>query len=125
MATRILICKTCPRFAPNPGHEITAGAILGVEVRALAGAEADLVRIVSCLSGCKNPCNVTLDGDGKMRLRFSRLGPGDGPDILRAAALHDASDSGDIPADKLPPGLAGRLSAKSPPWITTSPDRKT
>lgn len=115
--TRLLACWTCPRYAANPNHQITAGAALGAEILSLMAGSVDQVRIVNCLSGCKNPSNVTLDGDSKIRLRFSQLGPGDGPAVIAAAKLHADSPDGKIDPEKLPAALRDRLTAKSPPWL--------
>ena len=118
--TRILVCRTCPRFVPNPRHDRTDGAALGAEIAALAvanGWNPGDVRMVNCLAGCKNPCNIALDGDSKYRLRFSLLGPGVGRDVIKAAQQHGKSTNGDIPKAELPEKLRCRLSAKSPPRI--------
>ena len=120
MVTRIMVCRTCPRYAPNPHDEETMGAALGAEIIALAAAQGwdpGNVRIVNCLAGCKNPCNVALEGSGKLRLRFSLLETNAGQAVLDAAAMHAKSESGDIADELLPEVLQGRLSAKSPPRI--------
>jgi len=80
--TRILVCRTCPQYAANPNHQMTTGAALVTEILSLMAGSVDQVQIVNCLSGCKNPSNVTLDGGSKMRLRFCQLGPGDGPAVI-------------------------------------------
>jgi predicted metal-binding protein len=119
--TRILICRTCPRYDPNPRGLTTAGTELGQAVRqALLLADTlELleVRAVNCLAGCKNPCNVALDADGKTRLRFSRIQPEHIDAIVAAARTHSLSRDGDLPDRELAKDLRARLTARSPPRI--------
>ncbi len=119
--TRILICQTCPRLAVKPAHPSTAGADLSAEIVdlivAAGGDIRDHIRFMNCLAGCNNPCTVALVGAGKPRLRFSQLGPGDGPSIIEAAKIYGQSDNGEISAEQLPAAMRDRLSAKSPARI--------
>ena len=112
--TRILICQTCPRLAVKPAPPPPAGVDLIV---AAGGDIRDHVRFMNCLAGCNNPCTVALVGAGKPRLRFSQLGPGDGPSIIEAAKIYGQSDNGEISAEQLPAAMRDRLSAKSPARI--------
>jgi len=112
--TKILACQTCPRYAANPGHETTNGAALGEEIKALLSpGDQDNVRIVNGLAGC----NIALSGPGKLRLRFSRLGPGDGGAVIDAAKAYAICPDGNLDAAQLPTALRDRLTAKSPPRI--------
>jgi predicted metal-binding protein len=99
-------------------HDRPDGVILGGKVVDLLAAGGDdawaVVRLVNCLAGCKNPCNVALAGNGKPRLRFSRLGPGDGENVIEAAKIYGRSAHGELTADELPAALRDRLSARSP-----------
>ena len=103
----LLICRTCPRYDVDSGSFGAAldGALAGAEVR---------VRHVPCLGGCPNAGNVAVDGPGKPRVRFSRIGVDDAADLLDAARRYDASPSG-APGDwEVPAGLAARVTAVSP-----------
>ncbi len=116
--TKILVCGTCPRHGATAGHEKTLGASLGVEIKALLGGGAEgAVRMMNCLAGCKNACNVALAAPGKTRLRFSRLGPGDGESIISAAKIFAQNSAVNLPGDLLPADLRDRLSARSPARI--------
>ncbi len=119
---RILVCRTCPRYEPVPpsGAE-TRGRDLGHRLaRALHVGDPDnryVLRVVSCLAGCKNPCNVAIDGAGRFRLRFSNLEPDAAADILTLAGNFEKSATGNLAIDELPDRLKDRLTAKTPPRL--------
>lgn len=116
---RLLVCRTCPRYAPTPAGQPTAGRRLAMAVRAAveaAGLELD-VRAVNCLAGCRNPCNAALDGEGRVRLRFSHLQENHVPALLATARAYGAKADGDLPATALDEDLRERLTARSPPRI--------
>jgi len=119
---RILVCRTCPRYEPLPvAGAPTRGRDLGHRLaRALVSRDDGdryVLRIVSCLAGCKNPCNMAIDGAGRYRLRFSHLEPDAVPDILALAEIFAASTTGDLAAGDLPDRLKDRLTAKTPPRL--------
>ena len=118
-ACRILVCRTCPRYEPvAPDGEETRGKHLGAAVRAAASAANGLenvdVRLVNCLAGCKRPCNVALDGPGRLRLRFSELTDAHIAALLSAAAAYRECADGDLDDKSLPLALRARVSARSP-----------
>ena len=121
-STRILVCRTCPRYAPSSAATKGEGLRLAAAVKAVlaeAGLSADFpVRIVSCLAGCMNPCNAALDGPDSYRLRFSALGTADAVSLLAAARIYrqDPGD-GNLSLEQLPEPLRGRLTARSPDRI--------
>ncbi len=113
--TKILVCGTCPRYLAKARDEKTLGVALAKEIMTLLGSEAaGNVRLVNCLAGCKNACNVALTARGKTRLRFSRLGPGDGPRIIEAANMYTHCADAEMAAEQFPKALRDRLSARSP-----------
>jgi len=119
---RLMVCRTCPRYEPlPPAGAPTRGRDLGHRLaRALEAHDTDnrfVLRVVSCLAGCKNPCNMAIDGAGRFRLRFSHLEPDAVPDILALAQRYAASTTGDLGADDLPERLKDRLTAKTPPSL--------
>lgn len=99
----LLVCRTCPRYDTRASGEFGRRLF-----RALAGSGV-AVRGVPCLGGCPEDGVVALDGPGKARVRFTRLGEGDAAAVLAAAAAHEASPTG-APAEwQVPEELAGRL----------------
>jgi predicted metal-binding protein len=116
--TKILVCGTCPRYLAKARDEKTLGVALADEIMALLGSEAaGNVRIVNCLAGCKNSCNVALTAPGKTRLRFSRLGLGDGQSIIKTAIMYAQCADADMSVEQFPEALRDRLSARSPAGI--------
>ena len=125
----LYVCRTCPRYEkrPPPGGR-TAGHTLADRVKALArdwpARDQVNIRVIACLGGCPNPCNIAIAGTGKTRLRFSRLGPADAEAVLTLAERHLASADGDLAADDVPDGLRGRRTARTPPRIVAQAVRQ-
>ena len=116
--TRMLVCRTCPRYEPQRPGTVTRGTALGLEAKARgAGGQEIAVMAVNCLAGCKHPCNAAVDAPDKVRLRFSRLSESDLDLLFEVAELHRASADGDIPVDELPEALRDKLTARSPARI--------
>ena len=116
---RILVCRTCPRYEPPPPPgEAGRGSRLSVDIKQLVAALSEqdrlTVRVVNCLAGCKNPCNVALDGPGKYRLRFSRLEVADAGLMIEVAMAYANQADGNLADDQLPESLRRRLTARSP-----------
>ena len=83
-------------------------------------AEDDLnevlsLRRVSCLNGCKSPCNIALRGERKFNLRFSRLQPADAEAVLAIARAYIDSATGDVPETDWPDAMRGKLTVRTPP----------
>ncbi len=117
-----MVCRTCPRYEPPPPPgEAGRGSRLSVAIKQLVAALSDqdrlTVRLVNCLAGCKNPCNVALDGPGKYRLRFSRLEVADAGLMIEAAMTYARHADGNLADDQLPDLLRPRLTARSPARI--------
>ena len=115
----LYVCQTCPRYeAPPPEGVPRCGAALAARIKELAaeGALGDgvKVQVVNCLSGCSTPCNVTLGGVGRQRIRFSRMGPDDAQLVAEAARLYAAHPDGNVPRDDFPESLSLRLAWRSP-----------
>ena len=115
----LYVCRTCPRYEPGPaGGGRTRGASLAAAVKELAsnGRVSDSLKVlvVNCLSGCPSPCNASLGGPGKLRIRFSRLGPEHASDLLDAAESYAATGDGDLSPDHLPESLRAKLTARTP-----------
>jgi len=73
------------------------------------------LRRVSCLNGCKSPCNIALRGERKFNLRFSCLRPTDAEAVLAIARAYIDSATGDVPETDWPDTLRGKLTVRTPP----------
>jgi predicted metal-binding protein len=116
---RLYICQTCMRDKPLAEGEASLGRQLADAVASTLTAsdlnEVLSLRRVSCLSGCKSPCNVALRGDRKFNLRFSRLRPDDVAAVLAIARSYVGSETGDVPETDWPAALQGKLTVRTPP----------
>ena len=90
-------------------------------VDAIEGRRAELdasevaMRVVFCLGGCRNPCNVAYRCAGKTALRFNRLTPDDAQALIDFARLYAASATGDVPPAARPAALRENLIVRVPP----------
>ena len=67
------------------------------------------MRVVFCLGGCRNPCNVAFRCPGKTALRFNRLTPEDAGALIDFAQLYAASATGEVPPEARPVALRENL----------------
>ncbi len=113
------MCTTCERAAPlAPGESSRGRRLADAVAEALAaheGGAALTLRRVSCLNGCPSPCNVALRGQGKYRLRLSRMSSEDAPAVVALAVAYAEHATGNPPRERWPAGLAERLTARAPP----------
>ncbi|APG48008.1 DUF1636 family protein [Phaeobacter porticola] len=85
---RILVCTSCKGMDPDrrPGPELIA------DLRAaLAGHDGPPVEVagVACMAGCRHPCTVGFQAEGKASYVFGGLTPGDDiADILTFTNLY-------------------------------------
>ena len=80
-----------------------------------ADVDSVAMRVVFCLGGCRNPCNVAFRYPGKMALRFNRLNPGDAQALIDFGRLYVASGTGDVPPEARPEALSDNLVVRVPP----------
>ena len=73
------------------------------------------MRIVYCLGGCRNPCDVGFRSPGKFFLRFNKLTPDDAQALLDFAEMYYDSETGDVTSDKRPERLKDNLVVRVPP----------
>ena len=100
--TRLLICCTCPRYERRPALARGRGRKLASAAKAHVSRHGGpTVQAVSCLAGCRTPCNAAIDDDGKTRIGFSGLQVGDLAALLLVAALHEASADGILDTKRL------------------------
>ena len=79
------------------------------------GMDGVAMRVVFCLGGCRNPCNVAYRCPGKSALRFNRLTPKDAQALIDFAHIYAASPTGDVPPESRPAALRENLIVRVPP----------
>lgn len=116
---RLYVCETCVRDAPPAALGKTLGRALAEAVaQRLADARLPpgiVCRAVLCLNGCPRPCTVALRAPGKASLRLGQLTPQDAEPIVEFLLEYCASADGDVPPERWPAGLRGKLTARAPP----------
>lgn len=119
MTTWITICDTCKRDGwEQTGMERTDGEALADLVDAAAAGMPGLrTRRVSCLMGCKHGCNVAVQGAGKLAYTLGDFVPDNdaAQGIVDWAALHAASDTGQVPYRSWPQAVKGHFVTRHPP----------
>ncbi|WP_226782099.1 DUF1636 family protein [Oceaniglobus trochenteri] len=117
MTTWITICDTCKRDGwDTSGAETTDGERLAalIESEPRTGVRT---RRVSCLMGCTHGCNVAVQAAGKLCYTLGRFEPDavSAAAIADYAALHAASDNGQVPFRQWPVGVKGHFVTRHPP----------
>jgi predicted metal-binding protein len=118
--TKLYACETCVRdLRLSPGQSSRGRQLihaLSELIRQETPAPDFGFRVVSCLNGCLNPCNIALRCRGKYSLRFSRLNPQDAQAVMTFAKLYAASTNGDIPQQQWPQVLLDKITVRIPPY---------
>ncbi|WP_102107907.1 DUF1636 family protein [Oceaniglobus roseus] len=119
MTTWITVCDTC-RFgeqgdrpeAPRDGARLAALVEAEAETR-----EGVRTRRTSCLMGCTHGCNVAVQAAGKIAYTLGRFAPeaDAAAAIADYAALHAASETGQVPYRSWPQGVKGHFVTRHPP----------
>ncbi len=115
---KILVCQTCPRYEHKTSGSPTRGRRLANGLKAAMSTIKNNrfdIRVVNCLAGCKNPCNISFDNDGKTRLRLSKLSTDDIDTLFAVAKIYAASDTGELQDEDLPEQLRNKISNRTPP----------
>ena len=125
MTTTIFVCDTC-RFSAEEKHagEKTGGEILCEHVESLARDHPELeVRRQSCLMGCNRHCNIAVTAKQKISYVLGEFQPD--AEAARAivdyAALHAASETGQVPFREWPQGVKGHFVARIPGFSDEAP----
>ncbi len=117
--TWVTVCDTCRRDRDtDPRGGDTDGARLAALLEAeAAGRGSVAVRRHSCLMGCANACNVTVQAAGKLNYSLGGFLPeaGDARAIADYAALHAETASGQVPFRQWPQGVKGHFVSRHPP----------
>ncbi|SDY62109.1 Predicted metal-binding protein [Jannaschia faecimaris] len=118
MTTTITICDTCKR----DDWDSTTGATDGERLATLIEAAADMTEGVmtrrhSCLMGCSNACNVTLQAQGKMSYTLGRFDATEeaAQGIVDYATKHAATETGVVPYREWPVPIKGHFVTRHPP----------
>lgn len=119
MTSWITICDTCKREGWDPAETpLTDGERLAALVEAAATGHGDLrTRRVSCTMGCERACNVVIQAKGKLAYSLGRFAPlpEDAQAIVDWAALHAASETGQVPYRQWPAGVKGHFVSRHAP----------
>ena len=119
MTTWITVCDTCKQEGWDPSkQQLTDGEILASKVELAAeGIENIKTRRVSCLMGCKNACNITIQADGKLNYTLGSFDPADteANGIVDYAKLHAESETGQVPYREWPQAIKGHFVTRHPP----------
>jgi predicted metal-binding protein len=128
MTTMITICDTCKREGwSDTGAEQTDGEVLAGLVEAAATGRVQ-TRRVSCLMGCTHGCNIAIQSEGKLAYTLGKFEAtaDDAQAIVDYAALHQESDSGQVPYRTWPSGVKGHFITRHPPLpALNTPDSET
>lgn len=86
---------------------------------AATGLTGVKTRRVSCLMGCKNACNVAIQGQGKLCYTLGAFEPDPeaASGIVAYAMAHAVSDTGQVPYREWPEAIKGHFVTRHPPLV--------
>lgn len=123
MTSWITICETCKRDGwENTGADKPDGEVLADLVEAAAAGNPTVrTRRHNCLMGCARACNITVQGAGKLNYSLGTFDPTEevAQAIVDYAALHAASETGQVPYKQWPQPIKGHFVSRHLPL----PDR--
>lgn len=119
MTTWITICDTCKQEdwdaasgQPTDGEKFAE--LIEVQAKNVPNVRT---RRVSCLMGCKNACNVSIQNPRKLSYTLGHFEPeqeaADG--IVAYAKSHAQSDTGQVPYRDWPQAIKGHFVTRHPP----------
>ena len=84
---RLKVCRTCDRDAANPG--VSGAALAAAVAREMPANVAQHLSLltVECLSGCRQPAQAMVSGNGPP-VRFSGLTAADAGAVIAAALAY-------------------------------------
>lgn len=126
---QLMICQSCPRYQPSPGRAPGDGATLGKRVFAqlalLPFTENLVAAPISCLGGCRSPCNLSLSTPRGGRLRLTRLAVDDADAVVAAVTLYLTADERGVQIRDLPESLRDKVLSAAPALnLQTTPLRE-
>ncbi len=119
MTSWITVCDTCKRDdwdeATSEGK--TDGEKLADLVEVAARDSALKVRRVSCLMGCDNSCNVSIQAHGKLAYTMGRFDASQeaAEGIVAYAKGHASSATGTVPYREWPQAVKGHFVTRHHP----------
>lgn len=122
MTTWITICDTCKREDWDAAlGQPTDGETFAALIEAAAKDVPNLrTRRVSCLMGCKNACNVTIQNPQKLSYTLGQFDPEQdaATGIVAYASAHAESETGQVPYREWPQAIKGHFVTRHPPIPT-------
>lgn len=119
MTTWITICDTCKREGWDEGDMATTDgeSLADLIETAATGLSGVKTRRVSCLMGCKNACNVAIQGHGKLNYTLGGFDPEPeaASGIVAYAMAHAGSETGQVPYREWPQAIKGHFVTRHPP----------
>ncbi|NRP13014.1 hypothetical protein XMM379_000831 [Aliiroseovarius sp. xm-m-379] len=119
MTSWITVCDTCKRedWDETTSGGKTDGEKLADLVEQAATGSALKVRRVSCLMGCDNSCNVTVQAHGKLAYTMGRFDPTQdaAEGIVAYAQGHAESENGTVPYRQWPQSVKGHFVTRHHP----------
>lgn len=127
--TEVLVCTTC-RPAGASREAPAAGQLLWDAVQAAAAAArlppGVRARGFACLNSCSRACTVAFQAAGKHSYCFGDLHPDadTAAQVLACAALHAASEDGNLPRGERPERLRAGILLRLPPLLAAPAQAK-
>jgi predicted metal-binding protein len=119
MTTWITICDTCKREGWDAEeNKITDGERFAELIEAAASEVPNLrTRRVSCLMGCTNACNVTIQNPAKLSYTLGQFEAESeaAEGIVAYATAHAESATGQVPYREWPQAIKGHFVTRHPP----------
>ncbi len=118
MTSWITICDTCKTEGwSEKGTETTDGAALAALIEAAAEGQPVHTRRVSCTMGCERACNIIVQAKGKIGYSLGKFEPTAeaAQAIVDYAAMHSASETGQVPFRQWPVGVKGHFVSRQVP----------
>ena len=122
MTSCITICDTCKREGWTPENQPhTDGELFADLIEARARTAGVKTRRVSCMMGCVRACNVAVQATEKLSYVLGTFEPSaeNAQAIVDYAALHQASDTGQVPYRDWPQAVKGHFTARMTPLPDT------
>ena len=122
MTSWITICDTCKREDwTSEIQPLTDGEILADLIEARAATAGVKTRRVSCMMGCVRACNVAVQAPEKLSYVLGTFEPSpeNAQAIVDYAALHQASETGQVPYRDWPQAVKGHFTTRMTPLPDT------